>query len=183
MAAHRHPFDPLTAEEIQLVSSQRLLTKTLTGLLTSQQAADILQRHVPSADLIFRVITLWEPPKAEMIPFLDAEHGGKETPKAPARAAKVQAYVNKAFSEFKIDLDQQAVLGEESLHSRHSHIDADYMRKAELACMANPRVKEQIAALKLPEGATVVVEPWTYGTDGMNDMAERMTMVCLPLAG
>ncbi|KAL2262283.1 hypothetical protein VTK26DRAFT_1835 [Humicola hyalothermophila] len=157
MASYHHPFDPLGPHEIQL-------------------AADILRRHVPDADLVFRAITLWEPSKAEMLPFLDAEHGGKETPKPPARTAKVQAYVNKAFSEFRVSLDQQAVVAEESLLGRHSHIDADYMRKAEMACLANPRVQEQVAALKLPEGATVVVEPWTYGPDGMNDMSERMTM-------
>ncbi|KKA17738.1 Amine oxidase [Rasamsonia emersonii CBS 393.64] len=30
--------------------------------------------------------------------------------------------------------------------------------------------------LKLPENATVCIESWTYGTDGMNDMAERIIM-------
>lgn len=112
-----------------------------------------------------------------MIPFLDMEHGGQQTPKRPARVAKVQAHIGKDFSEFKLDLDREAVVSKEKLDGRHSHIDGDYMRKAELACMADLRVKEQVAALKLPEGATVVVEPWTYGTDGMNDMSKRMTMV------
>ncbi|KAK4157368.1 copper amine oxidase [Chaetomidium leptoderma] len=157
MDSPRHPLDPLTAREIQ-------------------QAADVLQRHVPGSDIIFRVITLWEPPKAEMVVFLDMEHGGKETPKSPARVAKVQAHVNKTFSEFKVDLGQQAVVSHETLHGRHSHIDGEYMRKAELACMADARVKEQVASLDLPEGATVVVESWTYGPDGMNDITKRMTM-------
>ncbi|KAL2150120.1 hypothetical protein VTH82DRAFT_7796 [Thermothelomyces myriococcoides] len=157
MNLHHHPFDPLTAGEIR-------------------QAADILRRHVPGADIHFRVITLWEPPKAEMVPFLEMEHGGPETAKAPARIARVQGYVNGTFTEYKVDLDQQAVVAEEALHGRHAHIDGEYMRKVELACMADPRVKEQVAALNLPEGSTVVVEPWTYGPDGMNDMSKRMTM-------
>lgn len=142
----------------------------------SEQAADILRRHVPSADVIFRVITLWEPPKSEMVAFLDLEHEGKPIPKRPARLAKIQAHVDNDFFELKVNLDQQAVVSQETLHGRHSHIDGEYMRQAELACMADPRVKEQVAALNLPEEATVVVEPWTYGTDGMNDMSKRMTM-------
>jgi primary-amine oxidase len=137
-----------------------------------------LKCHAFAEHVIFRVITLWEPPKSEMIPFLDTEYGGQQQSKRPARLAKVQAHVGKGFSEFKLDLDRQAVISEEKLHGRHPHIDGDHARKAELACMADPRVKEQVAALKLPEGATVVVEPWTYGTDGMNDMSDRMTMVC-----
>lgn len=112
-----------------------------------------------------------------MVPFLEMEHGGPETAKAPARIARVQGYVNGTFTEYKVDLDQQAVVAEEALHGRHAHIDGEYMRKVELACMADPRVKEQVAALNLPEGSTVVVEPWTYGPDGMNDMSKRMTMV------
>jgi primary-amine oxidase len=112
-----------------------------------------------------------------MIAFLDMEHEGKETPTAPARLARVQAHVNRTFFEYKVDLDQQAVDSQETLHGRHSHIDGDYMRKAELACLADPRVREQVAALNLPEAATVVAEAWTYGPDGMNDMSKRMTMV------
>ena len=51
------------------------------------------------------------------------------------------------------------------------------MGKVGRACLEDARVQEEIAALKLPEGATVVVEPWTYGTDGMNDMSKLVTMV------
>jgi primary-amine oxidase len=138
-----------------------------------------LKRQGFAGDVIFRVITLWEPRKSEMVPFLDTEHGGQRESKRPARLAKVQAHIGKRFSEFKLDLDREAVISEEELHGRHPHIDGDHASKAELACMADPRVKEQIAALKLPKGATVVVEPWTYGTDGMNDMSDRMTMVFL----
>ncbi|KAL1985482.1 hypothetical protein VTN96DRAFT_7812 [Rasamsonia emersonii] len=50
------------------------------------------------------------------------------------------------------------------------------MQAAEQACLAAPEVKEAISMLKLPENATVCIESWTYGTDGMNDMAERIIM-------
>lgn len=112
-----------------------------------------------------------------MVRFLDLEHGGTNALDPPARLARVQAHVGKVFKEYKMDLNKQAVQLEVELENRHSHIDGNYMREAEVACMADPRVKGQVAALKLPEGATVVVEPWTYGTDGLNDMSKRMTMV------
>ena len=136
-----------------------------------------------SPDLVFRVITLSEPPKKQMIAFLDLEHGQpkQDAVEPPARTAKIQAYVDKVYCEFKINLDEQAIESKEVLHGRHSHIDGDYMRKVELACLASPLVQEQIKGLNLPEGATVVVEPWTYGTDGLNDMLERVTMVCTHL--
>ncbi|KAH6630018.1 copper amine oxidase [Chaetomium sp. MPI-SDFR-AT-0129] len=155
----QHPFDPLTGKEIQL-------------------AAEILRKHhaVPT-EILFRAITLCEPRKADMVPFLDQEHAG-EAPAPPARIARILAHVNGTFTEFKVNLDQdsQGVISEKPLPGRHSHIDGAYMRRAEQACLADVRVQEQVAALKLPEGATVVAEPWSYGTDGMNDMSQLVTM-------
>ncbi|KAK4216807.1 copper amine oxidase [Rhypophila decipiens] len=158
----RHPFDPLTPEEIKL-------------------SAHILRQHVSSSDIVFRVVTLWEPPKAEMIAFLDRENAlrgalHKDNPSHPSRCARIQAYINKKFCEFKVNLDICNVISEEILHGRQSHIDSDLMRKVELACLADPRVQDKISQLKLPQNSTVVVEPWTYGPDGMNDMSKLLTM-------
>lgn len=144
------------------------------------QAARVLRHHIASEDIIFRVVTLWEPPKEEMIIYLDHEYGipQQDHATAPARCARVQAYVDKKFCEFKVDLGKKAIVSEEVLPGRHSHIDSDFMGKVGQACLEDAQVKEAVAALKLPEGATVVVEPWTYGTDGMNDMSKLVTMVC-----
>ena len=51
------------------------------------------------------------------------------------------------------------------------------MQGSEAACLADPRVQEEIRALHLPEEAFVCVEPWAYGTDGMHDMTKRIVMV------
>ena len=51
------------------------------------------------------------------------------------------------------------------------------MQTVEKACRADPRIDDEIRKLKLPSGATVVIEAWAYATDGMNDMNERTTMV------
>jgi primary-amine oxidase len=56
------------------------------------------------------------------------------------------------------------------------------MKQVEQACLANKKVQDEIRSLDLPEGAVVVVEPWAYATDGMNDMTQRVTMVRLKLS-
>lgn len=133
-------------------------------------------------DINFRVITLLEPTKDEMISFLEHEHSGIGSVLTPSRVAKVQAYVGKAgekkiFTEFMVDLNAKSIKSKQELPGKHSYIDADYMRQVERACLADSRVQDEIKSLSLPEGATVVVEPWAYATDGMNDMNERVTMV------
>ncbi|TKW48514.1 Copper amine oxidase 1 [Colletotrichum tanaceti] len=50
------------------------------------------------------------------------------------------------------------------------------MAQVAAAVLADQKVQQEIQTLKLPEGATVVVEPWAYATDGMKDMSERWTM-------
>jgi len=117
-----------------------------------------------------------------MMLYLDsiAAAGKDSAVMPPQRIAKVHAFVGKGkFCEFKVNLDIQKVVSEEVLPAgRHGHIDPEFMRKVELACLADAGVQKQIEALKLPEGATVIAEPWTYGTDGMNDMKNLVTMVC-----
>jgi primary-amine oxidase len=51
------------------------------------------------------------------------------------------------------------------------------MQQVEESCLANSEVQEQIRVLGLPEGSSVVVEPWAYATDGENDMSKRLSMV------
>ncbi|OJD33733.1 copper amine oxidase [Diplodia corticola] len=157
-----HPFDPLSPEEIRL-------------------AGQIVRDDLAGSDVNFRVITLLEPAKDEMMVFLEQEHSGVGSALTPSRVAKVQAYVGEAgekkrFTEFMINLNTRSIQSKEELPGKHSYIDADYMRQVEKACLADFRVQDEIRSLNLPEGATVVVEPWAYATDGMNDMSERVTM-------
>lgn len=67
-----HPLDQLSAEEIRT-------------------AADIIRTTRPNgASIVFRTITLEEPAKAQLIPFLEAEHSGTLSPwtERPPRLAK-----------------------------------------------------------------------------------------------
>ncbi|KAF2713495.1 copper amine oxidase [Pleomassaria siparia CBS 279.74] len=151
MSTQPHPFDPLSPEEITKV-------------------AHIVRQLSPNENVLFRVITLSEPPKRELIAFLD----GVGPP--PRRIARVHAYISKAFHELHVDLNARGVISNEIQYGKHSHVDTAYMKQVEEACLEDVRVKVEIKKLQLPEGATVIVEPWTYATDGMNDMSTRTAM-------
>jgi primary-amine oxidase len=125
---------------------------------------------------------LKEPPKQEMIAFLEREHLEEPQISRPARIAHVQVIVRgdtgpNALNELLVDLDRGTVIQQETLVGKHSFIDSAYMKDVENVCMADERVQSEIRKLRLPQGASVVVEPWAYATDGMNDMSERTSMV------
>ncbi|KAJ5312024.1 hypothetical protein PENANT_c022G05685 [Penicillium antarcticum] len=157
-----HPFDPLSPREIA-------------------KAAQIVRREFNGHDLNFRVITLQEPPKQQMVAFLAKEHLDETQTSHPPRAARVQVTIPSAsksyeFVELLVDLDSARLIKKDHLVGKHPYIDSSYMQAVEKACRADSRVQGEIQKLKLPEGASVVIEPWAYATDGMRDMAERTTM-------
>jgi len=127
------------------------------------------------------VVTLKEPAKLELVPYLEAENSSKPLPHPPARVALVQWYLDTiaSFWEGRVDLESKKVMEKENLVGKHSYTDGVEMQESELACLADPRVQAEIKAMELPENAVVCVEPWTYGTDGANDMALRRIMVSL----
>jgi primary-amine oxidase len=145
-----------------------------------KQAANIVKNAYPTNKLVFRVLTLSEPPKALLAPYLSAENASKSLPSPPARVALVQWYLDdiSKFWEGTVDLDSQNIRSKERLVGKHSYTDGAEMQESEIACLADERVQDEIKAMDLPEDAVVCVEPWTYGTDGANDMAVRRIMVC-----
>ncbi|KAH6662112.1 amine oxidase [Halenospora varia] len=165
-----HPLDPLSPQEISLASK-------------------LLKDAYPKNKIIFRAITLAEPAKALLLPYLELER--KSSSKdgrlncihnpPPPRIAFIQFYLDHAskFQQAEVDLDTQKLFGQKALEGKHSYTDAVEMQKAEIACLANPHVQEEIKALDLPENGVVCVEAWTYGTDGIEDMAQRIIMCYL----
>lgn len=151
-------------------------------MLISSKAASLVRDGLPGLVPNFRVITLREPLKQEMLPFLEREHRGEVHLARPARVARVQVTVRSFASpselvELLVDLDAGAITKKEHLVGKHSYVDAAYMQAVEDACRADSRVQEQLRELMLPAGAQVVIEPWAYATDGMNDTRERTSMV------
>jgi primary-amine oxidase len=158
-----HPFDPLSPDEIS-------------------RAATIVRPHFGPQDPNFRVITLQEPPKQEMIQYLNSEQEGKPFERTPTRCARVEVVVKlsdeeNALFELSVDLDHNKVIAKQHQRGKHSYIDTIFMQQVEAACLSNVKVQEQIRVLSLPEGSSVVVEPWAYATDGENDMSRRLSMV------
>ncbi|OAA43693.1 Copper amine oxidase [Metarhizium rileyi] len=162
MALIAHPFDPLRPEEIT-------------------RAANAVRPVFTGKSLNFRVVTLNEPPKNEMVEYLDREHRKLPIGRAPTRCARVEVIAKSQdgkpeLFELFVNLDEDKIMGQKRLDGKHSYIDSDYMKEVEQACLADKNVQEEILKLRLPEGSTAIVEPWAYATDGMNDMSERVTM-------
>lgn len=72
MAAVPHPLAPLSISETDI-------------------ARDVVRSCHPDTVIDFRTISLQEPPKAELVKFLDVEHAGRltSTTPRPARQARV----------------------------------------------------------------------------------------------
>jgi primary-amine oxidase len=65
-----HPFDPITPSEITL-------------------ATKILQAAFPGVSLRYKKIDIFEPIKAEVVPYIEAERLGKPLPAKPTRLLQV----------------------------------------------------------------------------------------------
>ncbi|KAF4126213.1 primary-amine oxidase [Geosmithia morbida] len=156
-----HPLDPLTPAEIR-------------------KTASIVRSHFTGHEPNFRVITLKEPSKKDMVPFLEDYHTSGKYGTRPPREARVQVIArvddDDQFVELIVNLDLAVIASRQHLKGKHSYIDAAYMKSVEKACISDPRIQEEIKTLHLPEGATVCVEPWAYATDGMIDTAQRTSM-------
>lgn len=74
-----HPLAPLSEKE--LIS-----------------AAAIIRASWPAhTDVHFKVVTLQEPPKAEVVPYLEAEHNGTQLPQV-SRRAFINYYIRNTVS-------------------------------------------------------------------------------------
>ncbi|KIV76854.1 hypothetical protein PV11_08709 [Exophiala sideris] len=148
-----HPLCPLTSAE---------LTTT----------ADLVRSVWPSnIDLRFKVITLEEPAKKQMIPYLEAEHNGSSLPRIP-RKAFVSYYIRNTdrFHEATVNLSSGKVESNARLGpNMHGPGDYDEILQVEKNTLEDEGVKAAIAKLGLPEGTAVTADPWIYGSDGIND--------------
>ncbi|KAF2195382.1 hypothetical protein K469DRAFT_698975 [Zopfia rhizophila CBS 207.26] len=148
-----HPLAPLSSSEIT-------------------SAAAIIKASWPThTDLHFKVITLEEPPKAEVLPFLEAEHSRKPLP-VISRKAFLNYYIRNTnkFHEAVVDLSTGRVLRNVLLGPNiHANGDGEEIVAIEKAALQDEGVKAEIAKLKLPAGTVVISDPWIYGSDGIND--------------
>jgi primary-amine oxidase len=136
----RHPVSALSEGEIIL-------------------CADLIRAgYSNTKELRFKGITAHEPSKDDVRKF---EHWGI----VPERRAFVNYYVKgtSLFFETIVNITQRRVESNVPVpYGFHGPTDDDEILEAERITLADPRVQEEISKLKLPEGATVVCDPWIW---------------------
>jgi primary-amine oxidase len=154
-----HPLSPLSIAEAEL-------------------ARDLIKAHHRGTLLHFRLIELQEPPKAQLVPFLELEHAGKltATTERPDRLAQVHynhvepgtepsgGSGKAVYVEALVNLETKALarlitVGSEFLVSLCTW-EFDHFLSV---CTSSPLFQNRIAQFQLPPGFEIVVEPWPYG--------------------
>ncbi|KAI9739724.1 MAG: hypothetical protein M1834_006443 [Cirrosporium novae-zelandiae] len=155
-----HPLSPITSSEI--ISAGELLRA----------------QWPPQTDLHFKTITLQEPAKKELMPYLEAEHDGRKLPSIDRKAFSnyyirntlENGDVPNKFHEAIINLTTGTVERNARLGPfMHSPGDGDEIIAIEKAALEDAAVQAEVAKLQLPKGTVLVADPWIFGTDGKTD--------------
>lgn len=165
-AVPTHPLGPLTAAEITA-------------------STDFVRKSWPAETLFqFKVVTLKEPAKAELVPYLTAERAGTTPLPVIARRVFLAYYIRNTdkFHEAVVNLSEGKLESNIRLGpDKHANGDGEEIIAIEKIVLEDPEVLAAIAKLKLPEGAVVVTDPWIYGSDGVNEglfRDDRRVMQC-----
>ncbi|RMD42871.1 hypothetical protein DV735_g2295, partial [Chaetothyriales sp. CBS 134920] len=148
-----HPLTPLSGSEIT-------------------KAADLIRSVWPAnTDLRFKAITLLEPEKKSLLPYLEAEHSGGQLPSVPRKAFSAYYIRNTdRFHEAIVNLSEDKVESNVRLGPNvHGNADYEEIVQLEKTVLEHEAVKAEIAKLQLPEGTVVCADPWIYGSDGVDD--------------
>lgn len=153
-----HPLDPATAGEIRC-------------------ATDLIKVLFHDIPLHFKAAGLDEPPKKDLLTYLEAEHKGQPLPILPRRIFVIW-YIKRTPRLFEAIVDvtnKQVDQYKELPRDFHGPVDRVELNEAAAAVMADPGVKKEIERLKIDD-TTVVLDPWDYGVDG-EETQERHTQV------
>ncbi|KAF2862778.1 putative copper amine oxidase [Piedraia hortae CBS 480.64] len=156
-----HPFKSLSRSEVE----------------TAREV--ILNLH-PDEVIVFREIYLQEPPKSEVLAFLELEHSGKLTSssKPPARLAKCQYDVIgkdkvPAYNEAFVDLNTKERVHHEVVGTEHhASLTVSELRTLVEVCQSSKLFKDAIAEFDLPDNFEIIIEPWPYG--GLDNTDENL---------
>ncbi|KAI9850394.1 MAG: hypothetical protein M1838_005727 [Thelocarpon superellum] len=152
-----HPLAPLTASEI--IASALLIRQT----------------YPPEVALRFKSITLLEPAKEQILPYVEATLRS-ESPLPIARRAFVAYYLlnTDKFHEAHINLSSGTIESTVRLGpNQHGACDGAEILDMERIALQDDGVQAEIAKLKLPAGTVVISDPWIYGSDGVQDDRRR----------
>ena len=138
-----HPFDPLSATEIEAA----------TSLLRKEHGK-----------LYYNAVTVLEPPKTQMLAWLaDPDHSQR-----PARIADVVAITPEGkLMDGHIDLREGKVLSWEHTPGAQPLITMEDLQDVEHVCRKDPKVIEQCGISGIPpeDMHKVYCDPWTIGYD------------------
>ncbi|KAG9771321.1 Copper amine oxidase 1 [Exophiala dermatitidis] len=160
----KHPFDQLSSEEIEI----------------ARQAVLDARKSV----ILFRNIYTVEPPKAQVVKFLEAEHAGTLSPDTPrpARQARVQydvVYDDRSHEYLESIVD--IATGKE-VHLRHlekgaqQSLTVDEFREFTDVCVESEMFKKAIRELNLDQTKfEVAIDPWPYGGPDPGEVTPRYT--------
>lgn len=152
-----HPLDPLNADEI------------------SAAVAALRAAYPPESPIHFKAVTLDEPPKALLVPYLEAEHKGSPLPIVP-RTAYVLYLLQNTHKTFEaiVDLGTGKLVSNAEIPADcHAAADTSELVTIEEIVLSSPEVKKELERLNLPAGAVVACDPWTYGSDGDDDQTRK----------
>ncbi|KIX99174.1 uncharacterized protein Z520_04750 [Fonsecaea multimorphosa CBS 102226] len=160
---YKHPLDQLSADEVNVARQ---------AVLDARKAA-----------IIFRNIFTVEPPKAQLIKFLAAEHAGtlcSDTPRPP-RQARVQYDV--VFEDRRHEYMESVVdiaSGKEVEHRRvpstsQQSLTMDEFKEFSDVCVESEMFKKAIKELNLDEKFEVAIDPWPYGGPDAGEVTPRYT--------
>ncbi|KAK5169032.1 uncharacterized protein LTR77_006341 [Saxophila tyrrhenica] len=152
----RHPLQLLTDQEIRAASATLLRYVSDSG---KQQAK-----------VHFKNISLHDPPKALLLPYLDAEAAGLPHEKrgyVPRCVDVIWSTENGRYvTESVVSLDAKTVIAEDHMgRGQHGPNDRYEVRQASQVILSDPKVLEAIKALKLPSDVVIACDPWMYGAD------------------
>ncbi|KAF2168990.1 hypothetical protein M409DRAFT_36280 [Zasmidium cellare ATCC 36951] len=146
-----HPLEPLSPQEVR-------------------QAASALRKHLQitsSTDIRFKVIDLFEPPKAQVLQYFHVSASDIRIHR------KARIYYHKKPSQVLrkaiVNVTVAKVEEDEGIPDVQGPVDWVEFAQVEEACNDHPLVKKEVEKLKLPAGAKVVNDPWAYGTDDANE--------------
>ncbi|KAG6035634.1 hypothetical protein E4U41_006001 [Claviceps citrina] len=136
----------------------------------------VVKLYGSSESIYFRHISLQEPSKESLIPFLEAEHAGAltaETPR-PARHARVEYDIIKPDKHEAVrcvvDLAAFKVINSDAASAcSFPFYTPDELFQFVNHCASSDLLKDAMSEFELPEGFELTIEPWPYGAPDNND--------------
>ncbi|BDD64240.1 hypothetical protein MAP00_009078 [Monascus purpureus] len=159
----------LSLSPIRSISLSLRRSKGSAGNLPTVQA----RKNANVSDsypITFKSISLHEPSKAILLPYLDAESEGvpvTQRPFVPRLATVIYSLENdRELFESAVSLDTGIEVAlTQAAKGQHSPFDRDSQKEAPELILSHPEVQDKIKSLHLPTDAVVQVDTWPCGSD------------------